>query len=71
MSGQQENRPIDRQSDRSASESQHDSKDGQPYVYRHAGIKERDGHIPFWLILVVAGLIAWSVYYAIRYWSAS
>lgn len=45
------------------------SEEHQPYLYQHAGIKERDGHIPFWLILVAAGLIIWSVYYTIQYWS--
>ncbi|WP_342349352.1 hypothetical protein [uncultured Nitrospira sp.] len=41
------------------------------YVYRHAGIKERAGRIPFWLLLVAVGLIVWSVYYTIKYWSES
>jgi hypothetical protein len=58
-------------SGRPATETQERSDDGQPYLYRHAGIKERDGHIPFWLILVVVGLLLWSVYYTIQYWSPS
>jgi hypothetical protein len=41
----------------------------QTYVYRHAGIREREGRIPLWLMLVCIGLILWSIYYAIRYWS--
>ncbi|HNP31178.1 MAG TPA: hypothetical protein PKK23_19180 [Nitrospirales bacterium] len=41
------------------------------YVYRHAGIHERAGRIPLWLLLVAIGLIAWSVYYTIKYWSES
>jgi hypothetical protein len=45
------------------------SEEHRPYLYRHAGIMERDGHIPFWLILVVVGLIIWSVYYSFQYWS--
>jgi hypothetical protein len=39
------------------------------YLYRHAGIREREGGIPLWLKLVCIGLIVWSVYYTIRYWS--
>jgi hypothetical protein len=45
------------------------SEETQPHLYRHAGITESDGQIPFWLILVVVGLLIWSVYYAIRFWS--
>lgn len=41
----------------------------QLYLYRHAGIEERDGRIPLWLAGVVVGLVMWSVYYMIRYWS--
>ncbi|MBA3614447.1 MAG: hypothetical protein H0W49_16375 [Nitrospirales bacterium] len=41
------------------------------YLYRHAGIREREGGIPLWLMLVCIGLIVWSVYYTIRYWSES
>lgn len=44
-------------------------EDTQPYLYRHAGIEERDGRIPLWLAGVVVGLLIWSVYYMIRYWS--
>jgi hypothetical protein len=39
------------------------------YLYRHAGIREREGRIPFWLLLVVVSLIIWSVYYTVKYWS--
>lgn len=41
----------------------------KPYLYRHAGIREREGGIPLWLKLVCISLIVWSVYYTIRYWS--
>lgn len=41
----------------------------QTYVYRHAGIREREGGVPFWLILVCISLVLWSIYYTIRYWS--
>jgi len=50
---------------------QEDPDDGRPYLYRHAGIKERDGHIPFWLTLVVVGLLIWSIYYTVQYWNPS
>lgn len=53
----------------STPEKQESSDNGQPYLYRHAGIEERDGRIPFWLMLVVVGLLVWSVYYTIRFWS--
>jgi hypothetical protein len=39
------------------------------YLYQHAGIQERHGAIPFWLKLVVAGLLLWGAYYLIQYWS--
>lgn len=39
------------------------------YLYRYAGIQEREGRIPLWLLLVVVSLIIWSVYYTVRYWS--
>ena len=41
----------------------------EAYLYRHAGIREREGRIPLWLMLVCIGLIVWSVYYTIQYWS--
>ena len=44
-----------------------DENDGA-YVYRHAGIREREGRIPRWLMLVCIGLIVWSVFYTIWYW---
>jgi hypothetical protein len=45
------------------------AEEDDAYVYRHAGIKERTGFVPLWLILVVVSLLIWSVYYTIRYWS--
>ncbi len=41
----------------------------EPYVYKQADIRERHGQIPIWLTLVALGLIAWGIYYTIRYWS--
>lgn len=55
----------------SAPARQESSDNGQPYLFRHAGIEEREGYIPVWLILVVVSLILWSVYYTIRYWNES
>ena len=40
------------------------------YVYEHSGIQERHGKVPLWLLGVVFGLIAWSIYYMIRFWNA-
>lgn len=39
------------------------------YVHEPAGIRERSGSIPTWLILVACGLMLWGMYYMIRYWS--
>ncbi|HXF93243.1 MAG TPA: cbb3-type cytochrome c oxidase N-terminal domain-containing protein [Nitrospiraceae bacterium] len=46
-----------------------DHETEQVYHYRHAGIRERDGVVPLWLMLVVLGLLIWSIYYLLRYWS--
>jgi hypothetical protein len=53
-----------------AAQNEEGPDEGQAYLYQHAGIRERDGRIPFWLTLVVFGLLIWSIYYLIRYWSA-
>jgi hypothetical protein len=39
------------------------------YLYADSGIHERHGAIPLWLKLVVVGLLLWSVYYMVQYWS--
>ena len=39
------------------------------YLYRSAGITERPGHVPLWLLLVMIGLIVWGGYYLFAYWS--
>lgn len=57
--------------DRSESERAQGTPDDGEYHYAHADIREREGRIPLWLVLVVFGLLAWSVYYTIVYWSAS
>jgi hypothetical protein len=52
-----------------------DSPDGndnksheETYVYKSAGIYEREGRVPLWLLLVIIGLLVWGVYYLIYYW---
>jgi hypothetical protein len=45
------------------------SEEKRAYRYRHAGIEEHEGRIPLWLTLVVVGLLIWSVYYTIQFWS--
>ena len=37
--------------------------------YEHAGIDERHGVVPRWLLLVVAALVIWSIYYLLHYWT--
>jgi hypothetical protein len=39
------------------------------YVYKDSGIREMHGHVPLWLWVVTVGLVIWSVYYLIVYWS--
>lgn len=39
------------------------------YSYPSSGIREREGRIPLWLILVSVGLMVWGIYYMIAYWS--
>ena len=41
------------------------------YLYRASGLQERHGAIPWWLKAVSIGLIAWGIYYTIRYWASS
>ena len=40
------------------------------YLYEPSGIRERSGHIPIWLTLVIFALIVWGLYYGIRYWNS-
>ena len=46
-----------------------EAADEKPYLYKEAGIMEGQGKIPLWLKLVAIGLVLWSVYYTIKYWS--
>lgn len=46
-----------------------DRRATEEYHYAHAGIRERHGRIPLWLMLVVLSLLAWSLYYLVRYWA--
>lgn len=70
MNNQQMKSTNDSTSESPTPESVKTSEDEQTYLYRHAGIEERHGHIPFWLTLVMVGLLIWSVYYTIRFWSS-
>lgn len=45
-----------------------ETDESKTYVYESAGIYERKGTIPWFLILVAVGLIVWGVYYLIYYW---
>lgn len=46
-----------------------DDRNDEVHVYRHSGIQERRGTVPVWLLLVAIGLLIWSVYYTVRYWT--
>lgn len=39
------------------------------YTYQTAGLRERHGTVPVWLILVCMGLLIWSGYYLWTYWT--
>jgi hypothetical protein len=39
------------------------------HVYATAGIGERQGHVPWWLWLVVLSLSIWGIYYLVTYWN--
>lgn len=41
------------------------------HEYRAAGIRERTGRIPWWLIAVGVGLLVWGGYYIVRFWTPS
>jgi hypothetical protein len=45
-------------------------EDQQEYLYKSAGIRERHGRIPLWLLLVAAALLIWSLYYMIQFWNS-
>jgi hypothetical protein len=53
----------------SASEIRTSSEEERLYLYRHAGIEERDERVPLWLTLVVGGVLPWRVYDTIQFWS--
>ena len=36
--------------------------------YEYAGIDERHGVVPTWLVCVCAALVIWSIYYLLHYW---
>ena len=69
MSEKDVNEPVDSRSSQQTPETPNRAGNEQPYLYRHAGIEERDGRIPLWLWFVAVGLVVWSVYYTIVYWT--
>jgi hypothetical protein len=46
-----------------------EEKRDETYLYGASGIRERHGHVPWWLQLVVIGLTVWGIYYLIRFWN--
>ncbi len=42
---------------------------GSVFLYKDSGIREKHGHIPSWLLVVVVALIVWGVYYLVAFWS--
>ena len=42
--------------------------DGE-YEYVSAGVREKPGRVPVWLIAVSVGLCIWGGYYLLAYWS--
>lgn len=43
--------------------------ENEEYLYQTAGIRERQGTVPLWLIGVAVGLFIWGAYYLLHYWS--
>ncbi|MDT7043750.1 hypothetical protein [Candidatus Nitronereus thalassa] len=43
------------------------SHDGE-YEYVSAGVREKPGKIPWWLIVVSVGLCIWGGYYLLVFW---
>lgn len=39
------------------------------YLYKSAGITERQGKVPVWLWIVVVALAIWGIYYLVSYWN--
>ena len=39
------------------------------YFYTAAVIREREGHIPGWLIWLGVAILIWSTYYLFSYWN--
>ncbi|MEX5219553.1 MAG: hypothetical protein NW701_17120 [Nitrospira sp.] len=64
--------PDQRPADRTMSGTQPAEITGESHIhlYEPSGIRERSGHIPTWLTLVIFALIVWGLYYGIRYWNS-
>ena len=56
------------------SDSSHDGRvshsEHEEYAYQASGLRERQGSIPLWLIIVTILLICWGIFYTFEYWSA-
>lgn len=42
---------------------------GEIHQYQFSGIEERHGVVPAWLVVVIASLLVWMVYYLVRNWT--
>ena len=42
----------------------------QTYIYKDAGLMERHGFIPRWLLAVALVLVIWGGYYLVAYWQS-
>lgn len=53
-------------------ENKHEATSGDKphvFIYKDAGIYEKHGYIPLWLLAVAVVLLIWGVYYLVVYWS--
>lgn len=42
----------------------------QTYIYQDAGLLERHGFVPRWLLVVAVLLVCWGIYYLLTYWQS-
>ena len=55
--------------DKDKKHSPHSAEKTKEYLYTTAGLREREGHIPIWLICLGVGLFIWGTFYLIKFWS--